>query len=93
MTEAQEIVKEVVILNRLGLHARPAAMLVEAVSNLHCQVTLTKDNLTVDAKSLMGVLTLAAEQGATLSIWAKGKDSALAVQRIVELIEKRFDEE
>lgn len=93
MSEAREIVREVVILNTLGLHARPAALLVEAVSNLDCQVLIMKDDLTVDAKSLMGVLTLAAEQGATLRLWAQGNDAQLALDRITEMVESKFDEE
>lgn len=93
MSELREIVREVIVLNSLGLHARPAAMLVEAVSNLDCEVSITKDDLTVDAKSLMGVLTLAAEQGATLCLWANGKDAVLALDRIIEMVEARFGEE
>jgi phosphocarrier protein len=93
MRQPREIVTEVVILNSLGLHARPAAMLVEAVSNLSCEVSITKDDLTVDAKSLMGVLTLAAEQGAILHLCARGSDRQLALDRITQLVESKFGEE
>ncbi len=93
MSEPVEVVRELVILNTLGLHARPAAMLVEAVNNLDCEVLITKDDLTVDAKSLMGVLTLAAECGSTVRLWAKGNEALLAVDRIEKLIVNKFDEE
>ncbi len=88
-----EIVRSVVITNSLGLHARPAAMLVEAVSNLSCEVSLTKDDLTVDAKSIMGVLTLAAEQGSTLIVRTKGADAQRAIDSITKLVESQFEEE
>ena len=93
MNEPTRIQKSFVIPNQLGLHARPAALLVEAVSNLNCDISITKDDLTVDAKSLMGVLTLAAEQGSTLEILAEGPDAAVAIDRIAEMIENKFGEE
>ncbi len=93
MSEPNEIVKSVVITNSLGLHARPAAMLVETVSNLDCDVNVTKDDLTIDAKSIMGVLTLAAEEGSTLTLSAKGKDAQRAIDLITEMIENKFGEE
>jgi len=93
MSQPPEIVRDVVILNSYGLHARPAAMLVEAVSNLDCEVWITKDDLTVDAKSLMGVLTLAAEQGSALRLSAIGTDAELALDRIAAMVQARFGEE
>ncbi|HPA44374.1 MAG TPA: HPr family phosphocarrier protein [bacterium] len=93
MNEMFTVSREVVILNALGLHARPAASLVEAVSNLNCKVWIRKDDYTVNAKSLMGVLTLVAAQGTVLVITAEGKDAQRAVDRIVELVDGRFGEE
>ena len=93
MSESTKIQRVFVISNRLGLHARPAAMLVEAVSNLNCEVSITKDDLTVDAKSLMGVLTLAAEEGSSLDICADGPDAQYAIDRVAEMIENKFGEE
>ncbi|MFH1743982.1 MAG: HPr family phosphocarrier protein [bacterium] len=93
MSEPIRIQKSFVISNRLGLHARPAAMLVEAVSNLHCEVLISKDELTVDAKSLMGVLTLAAEHGSTLDICAQGDDAQRAIDLLGEMISNKFGED
>ncbi|HOE12422.1 MAG TPA: HPr family phosphocarrier protein [bacterium] len=93
MNETGTVRKEVVILNALGLHARPAALLVQAVSNLNCKIWITKDDYTVNAKSLMGVLTLVAAQGSALVITAKGEDAQRAVDRVVELVEGKFGEE
>ncbi len=77
--------KEVTILNSSGLHARPAAALVKLTSKFHnTKILLQKDGLEVNAKSIMGVMTLAAEKGSKLLIIAEGNDEDEALNQIVE---------
>ena len=80
------------ILNKLGLHARPSAMLVTAASKFEAQVFLTKDGLRVNAKSIMGVMMLAAEQGAELMVEVDGADEEAAMEEILKVIESGFGE-
>jgi phosphocarrier protein len=83
-----------VIKNSLGLHARPAAMFVEVASQYDSQVMIERDGMEVNGKSIMGVLMLAAEQGARLQIRAEGPDAKQALEALADLIENRtFDEE
>jgi len=86
------ITKTVTIANRLGLHARPAAMLVTAASRHEADVFLTKDGLRVNGKSIMGVMMLAAEQGAELTIEVDGPDEESAMEEIVRVVESGFGE-
>lgn len=80
------------ILNELGLHARPAMLLVQAISRLDCDVTIEKDGLEADCKSIMGVLTLAAEEGSQITVRAQGPDSRKAVEAIEALVLDKFGE-
>jgi len=82
------------IMNSLGIHARPASMLVKLASKFESKIELEKDNIDVNAKSIMGVLMLASEKGQEIIVRARGKDEKKAVESIIELIERRkFDEE
>lgn len=87
------IQKDFKILNRLGLHARPAAQIVQTASGFSCKVDLTKDNVTINAKSIMGVMMLAAEFGSSVRITTDGKDEAQAMQALEKLFANKFDEE
>lgn len=80
------------IVNKLGLHARPSAMLVTAASKYESQVFITKDGLRVNAKSIMGVMMLAAEQGAEIIVEVDGVDEEPALQEILKVIESGFGE-
>jgi phosphocarrier protein HPr len=86
------IERSVVIPNPLGLHARPAAQLVRLASTFQSQIELVKDDLSVNAKSIMGVMMLAAECGSTLSIRASGDDAEQALQALAELVAGGFGE-
>ena len=82
------------ITNRWGLHARPAMMLVEAASKFDSEVKLTKaGGQTVDAKSIMQVMMLAATQGTEITVAADGPDAEEAVAAIEALVNEGFDEE
>ena len=85
--------REVEIVNRLGLHARAAAKLVHTAGAFQSRVTLSRDGEEVDAKSILGVLLLAAAQGSTLVVRSDGPDEAEAMRAVTELIANRFDEE
>jgi phosphocarrier protein HPr len=81
------------IRNRLGLHARVAALLVKTANHFVSEITLEKDGLEVNGKSIMGILMLAASKGSKITLKAEGKDAAQAIKTLGELIENRFGEE
>ena len=85
--------KDCVVRNKMGLHARPAAKLVQAANKFRCDVTLTKDGQDVNAKSIMGVLMLAAAQGTQVHVKAEGENAGAAVAAIAALFDKGFDEQ
>ena len=87
-----KIVKKVEIKNKLGLHARAAALLVQTVNKFSSQVTFSKDGQSTDGRSIMGVLTLAATQGSKLQVEANGDDADRVVKAIERLIDDRFNE-
>lgn len=86
------IERSVQIANRNGLHARPAAEIVKTAAKFKSEITIVRDDLEVNGKSIMGVMMLAAEFGATLTIRAHGPDAQQAVDAIAELIAQRFGE-
>lgn len=87
------LVQQVTVKNRHGLHARTAAMLVKTANRFQCELQLVRDGNAVNAKSIMGVLMLAAGQGSVLELIADGEDAAPAVAALVELFESGFHEE
>jgi phosphocarrier protein len=88
-----KIQKEVTILNKLGLHARPAAMFVRVANKHRAEIWVEKDGEQVNGKSIMGLMMLAAGQGSRLLITAEGADAQGALQELQNLVERRFDEE
>ncbi len=86
------VVKKLEITNKLGLHARAAALLVQTVNRFSAQVTLSKDGQSADGRSIMGVLTLAATQGSNVQVEANGEDAERAVKAIEKLFDSRFNE-
>ena len=84
--------KKFEIKNRLGLHARASALLVQTVSRFDAEVKVSKDGQVVDGRSIMGLLTLAAPKGSKIHVEAKGKEAEEAMRAIEKLIEKRFHE-
>jgi phosphocarrier protein len=87
-----KIVKKLEIKNRLGLHARAAALLVQTVNKFSAQVNVSKDGQTADGRSIMGVLTLAATQGSKIHIEANGEDAEKVVKALEKLLDNRFNE-
>jgi phosphocarrier protein len=86
------IERSVTITNRNGLHARPAAEIVKTAAKFKSDITLIRDELEVNGKSIMGVMMLAAEFGSTLVLRAKGTDAEEAVAALATLIESKFGE-
>lgn len=87
------IERDVEIVNRLGLHARAAAKLVQTAGSFDSRLWLVKDGEVVDAKSILGLLLLAASQGTTVTLRAEGADEDAAVGAVAALIGDRFGEE
>jgi len=81
------------IRNKLGLHARPAAHFVRLASRFAADVYVSRDSVEVNGKSIMGVMMLTAEQGARIEIRAEGEDAERAVEELVALVERGFDED
>jgi phosphocarrier protein HPr len=85
--------RTVTILNRKGLHTRPAATLVKTAARFASELTIARDAFEINGKSIIGVMTLAAEQGSELTIRCDGPDEEAAAAAIVDLFERKFDEE
>ena len=85
--------KEVTIKNRAGIHARPAALLVQKANEFESQIYFEKDHNRINGKSIMGIITLGAGYDTRLTISADGPDEAEAVDAIIQLFENRFEEE
>lgn len=85
--------KTVVVKNKTGLHARPAAMFVQTANKFKSEIFIEKEGKKVNAKSIMGVMSLAVSQGTTIAISAQGEDEKEAVEALVELVESKFGEE
>ncbi len=81
------------IRNRLGLHARAAALLVKTANRFASEVIVEKDGLEVNGKSIMGILMLAASKGSKVTLKVNGKDAVQAIQTLARLIENKFGEE
>ncbi len=85
--------KTVTIKNRAGIHARPAALLVERANKFTSEIFLEKDGEQINGKSIMGILTLAATYNTPIKIIAEGSDETEAVEAISRLFEHKFEEE
>jgi len=87
------IEKTVTVINRAGIHARPSALLVQTTKNFKSNIYLEKNNDRINAKSIMGIITLGAAYGTVLKIIADGEDEKNAVDTISRLFESKFEEE
>ena len=84
--------REVKIINKLGIHARPAAEIVKTSGKFKSSITIIRDDLEVNAKSIMGVMMLAAECGATITLRAIGDDAEAALDALAAVIANKFGE-
>ena len=87
------IEREIIIRNKTGLHARPAAILVQKANEYHSDIFLEKGDDKINAKSIMGVMMLAAAEGSTIKVIASGVDEQEAVEKIAKLLESDIDDE
>jgi phosphocarrier protein len=88
-----KVTKEFIVINKLGIHARPAAMFVKTANRFECDIFVEKDGEKVNGKSIMGLMMLAAGPGSKLTICAEGHDAARAVVEIETLIKRKFNED
>ena len=89
----QKWVKELTIVNKLGLHARPSALFVKVCNRFKAEIWVEKDGESVKGKSIMGLMMLAAGHGSKLRFTCEGHDAEKALQEIEVLIQRRFDED
>lgn len=87
-----KVTKKLEIQNKLGLHARAAALFVQTVNKFSSQVTVTNDGQTADGRSIMGMLTLGATQGSKIQVEVTGEDADKALRAIEKLLDSRFNE-
>ncbi len=92
-TRPDRFEKEITIVNRLGMHARPAAMFVRIASRFRCEIWVEKDGDEINGKSIMGLMMLAAGQGSKLRLRCEGPDAKEALSELEQLIAGRFNEE
>ena len=92
-TSGDKFEKELTIVNRLGMHARPAAMFVRIASRYRCEIWVEKDGEEINGKSIMGLMMLAAGQGSKLRVRCQGPDAQDALAELEQLIAGRFSEE
>jgi len=87
------LTKELTIVNKSGIHARPAAMFVKVATRYGCDIFVEKDGEKINGKSIMGLMMLAAGPGSRLTVYAEGHDAHQALAEIETLIKRKFDEE
>jgi len=85
--------KDFLVINKLGIHARPAALFVKTANRFNCEIFVEKDGEKVNGKSIMGLMMLAAGPGSKLTVHAHGHDALQALAEIETLIKRKFDEE
>ena len=91
--EDLRITKELIVINKLGIHARPAAMFVKTANRFDCDIFVEKDGERVNGKSIIGLMMLAAGPDSKLMIFAEGEDAARAVVELEALLKRKFDED
>ncbi|MEO6164036.1 MAG: HPr family phosphocarrier protein [Candidatus Binatia bacterium] len=87
-----KVVKKIEIKNKLGVHARAAALLVQTVNKFSAQISFSADGQTTDGRSILGVMSLGVPQGSKIQIEATGEDAEKAVKALEKLIDARFNE-
>ena len=90
---ASAMTKDLLVCNKLGIHARPAALFVKTANRFSCDIFVEKDGEKVNGKSIMGLMMLAAGPGSKLTVHAHGHDASQALNELETLIKRKFDEE
>src|SRR5471032_3326127 len=92
-TDVEFFVKELTFSNKLGIHARPAAMFVKTANRFGSDIFVEKDGEKINGKSIIGLMMLAAGPGSKVTLHAKGADAAAAITELEALVQRKFDEE
>jgi len=93
LPDGEFLTKELTIANKLGIHARPAALFVKTANRFACDIFVEKDGEKINGKSIMGLMMLAAGPGSKLTLHVRGADALLAIAEIEALIKRKFDED
>lgn len=88
-----KLTKQMTVINKLGIHARPAALFVKVAGKFECHIDVEKDGEIINGKSIMGLMMLAAGQGSKLMVIAEGRDAEAALKALEELFLQKFNEE
>ena len=91
-SEGQSVERNLLVQNQMGIHARPAAMIVRAANKYESEMFFEKDDEQVNGKSIMGLMMLAAGKGSTIKVIASGNDAEQALNELEELFATKFDE-
>ena len=93
ISDGDFLTKEIIIVNKSGIHARPAAMFVKIANRFGCDIFVEKDGEKINGKSIMGLMMLAAGPGSKVTLHAKGADAAAALTELEALVQRKFDED
>jgi phosphocarrier protein len=93
LPDGEFLTKELTIANKLGIHARPAALFVKTANRFACEIFVEKDGEKINGKSIMGLMMLAAGPGSKLTLHIKGADALQAIVELEALVKRKFDEE
>ncbi|HEY1789001.1 MAG TPA: HPr family phosphocarrier protein [Verrucomicrobiae bacterium] len=93
ITNGEFLIKELTISNKLGIHARPAALFVKTANRFACEIFVEKDGEKINGKSIMGLMMLAAGPGSKVILHVRGNDAPQAIAELEALVQRKFDEE
>jgi phosphocarrier protein HPr len=93
LPDSEFLTKELTIVNKLGIHARPAALFVKTANRFACEIFVEKDGEKINGKSIMGLMMLAAGPGSKLTLYVRGADAPTAIAEIEALVKRKFDED
>ncbi|HTR41764.1 MAG TPA: HPr family phosphocarrier protein [Pseudomonadales bacterium] len=93
LPNSEFLVKELTISNKLGIHARPAALFVKTANRFTCEIFVEKDGEKINGKSIMGLMMLAAGPGSKVTLHVRGADAVQAIAELESLVQRKFDEE
>jgi phosphocarrier protein HPr len=93
LADSEFLTKELTIINKLGIHARPAALFVKTANRFACEIFVEKDGEKINGKSIMGLMMLAAGPGSKLTLYVRGADAHTAIAEIEALVKRKFDED
>jgi phosphocarrier protein HPr len=93
LPNSEFLTKELTVCNKLGIHARPAALFVKTANRFACEIFVEKDGEKINGKSIMGLMMLAAGPGSKVTLHVRGADAVQAIAELEALVQRKFDEE